>query len=60
MRVVGSVEINRPASQVWAYLADYGNDPSWRAASPRCAHGWWGLQASQDDGDQPLDRGLGG
>jgi uncharacterized membrane protein len=32
VRVVGSVEINRPASQVWAYLADYGNDPSWRAA----------------------------
>ena len=32
MRVVGSVEINRPASQVWAYVADYGNDPGWRAA----------------------------
>ena len=32
MRVVGSVEINRPASQVWAYVTDYGNDPSWRAA----------------------------
>jgi uncharacterized membrane protein len=32
VRVVGSVEINRPASQVWAYVADYGNDPSWRAA----------------------------
>ena len=32
MRVVGSVEIDRPASQVWAYVADYGNDPSWRAA----------------------------
>jgi hypothetical protein len=30
--VVGSVEIDRPASQVWAYVADYGNDPSWRAA----------------------------
>ena len=23
---------DRPASQVWAYVADYGNDPSWRAA----------------------------
>ena len=32
MRVVGSVEIDRPASQAWAYVADYGNDPSWRAA----------------------------
>ena len=32
MRVVGSVKIDRPASQVWAYGADYGNDPSWRAA----------------------------
>jgi len=26
------VEINRPASQVWAYVADYGNDTGWRAA----------------------------
>ena len=32
MRVVGSVEIDRPASAVWAYVAAYGNDPSWRAA----------------------------
>jgi hypothetical protein len=32
VRVVGSVEIGRPASEVWAYVADYGNDPSWRAA----------------------------
>jgi uncharacterized membrane protein len=32
MRVGGSVAIDRPASQVWAYVADYGNDPSWRAA----------------------------
>jgi uncharacterized membrane protein len=32
MRVGGSVAIGRPASQVWAYVADYGNDPSWRAA----------------------------
>ena len=32
VRVVGSVEINQPASQVWAYVADYRNDPSWRAA----------------------------
>jgi hypothetical protein len=31
VRVVGSVEINRPASQVGAYVADYGNDPGWRA-----------------------------
>jgi uncharacterized membrane protein len=31
VRVAGSVEINRPASQVWAYVADYGNDTSWRA-----------------------------
>jgi hypothetical protein len=26
VRVVGSVEISRPASQVWACVADYGND----------------------------------
>ena len=32
MRMVGSVEIDRSASEVWAYVADYGNDPSWRAA----------------------------
>jgi hypothetical protein len=32
VRVVGSVEIDRPASQVWAYVADYGNDPSLQAA----------------------------
>ena len=32
MRIVASVNIDRPASQVWAYVADYGNDPSWRAA----------------------------
>ena len=32
MRVVGSMEINQPASQVWTYVTDYGNDPSWRAA----------------------------
>jgi hypothetical protein len=31
MRIVASVNIDRPASQVWAYVADYGNDPSWRA-----------------------------
>lgn len=30
MRVVASVEISRPASQVWAYVADYGNDMGWR------------------------------
>jgi hypothetical protein len=30
VRVVGSVEI-RPAGQVWAHVADYGNDTSWRA-----------------------------
>ena len=32
MRVVGSVKISRPADQVWAYVADYGHDPSWRAS----------------------------
>jgi hypothetical protein len=26
------VDIDRPAGRVWAYVADYGNDPSWRAA----------------------------
>jgi uncharacterized membrane protein len=31
VRVMGSVEIDRPASQVWAYVADYHNDTSWRA-----------------------------
>jgi uncharacterized protein YndB with AHSA1/START domain len=31
VRIVASVEIDRPASQVWAYVADYGHDPSWRA-----------------------------
>lgn len=31
MRIVGSVEIYRPASQVWAYVADYRNDIGWRA-----------------------------
>jgi len=30
VRVVGSVTIDRPASEVWAYVADYGNDASWR------------------------------
>jgi Polyketide cyclase / dehydrase and lipid transport len=32
VRVEGSVEIDRAAGEVWAYVADYGNDPSWRAA----------------------------
>jgi uncharacterized membrane protein len=32
VRVGGSVAIDRPASRIWAYVADYGNDPSWRAA----------------------------
>ena len=32
MRIVASVSIGRPASQVWAYVADYDNDTSWRAA----------------------------
>ena len=32
VRMVDSVEIDRPASLVWAYVADYGNDTSWRAA----------------------------
>jgi uncharacterized membrane protein len=31
VRIVASVNIGRPASQVWAYVADYGHDPSWRA-----------------------------
>ena len=31
MPIVDSVEINRPADQVWAYVADYRNDTSWRA-----------------------------
>ena len=35
MRVAGSVEISRPASLVWAFVADYGNDTSWRAAVTR-------------------------
>ena len=30
MRIVASVNIDRPASQVWAYVANYGNDTSWR------------------------------
>jgi Polyketide cyclase / dehydrase and lipid transport len=30
VRIVASVEIDRPASQVWAYVADSGHDPSWR------------------------------
>ena len=29
--MVGSAEVNRPADQIWAYVADYGHDPSWRA-----------------------------
>ncbi len=31
MRVACSVEIDRPAREVWAYVADYGNDTRWRA-----------------------------
>jgi hypothetical protein len=31
VRIVGSVEIHRPARQVWAYVADYRNDIGWRA-----------------------------
>jgi uncharacterized membrane protein len=31
VRVAYSVEIDRPASDVWAYVADYENDTSWRA-----------------------------
>jgi uncharacterized membrane protein len=30
VRIVARVNIDRPASQVWVYVADYGNDPSWR------------------------------
>jgi uncharacterized membrane protein len=33
VRIVGSIKINRPADQVWAYVADYGNDTSWRASA---------------------------
>jgi uncharacterized protein (DUF2237 family) len=45
VRVVGSVEIDGPASEVFAYVADYGNDPSWRAAETqmrgvRTGPGW--------------------
>src|SRR5829696_8759775 len=32
VRVVGSVKINQPADQIWAYVTDYGNDTSWRAS----------------------------
>ena len=35
MRIVASVDIDRPASQAWAYVADYGHDPSWRASVPQ-------------------------
>ena len=35
MRVVGSVDIDRPVGQVWAYVADYGNDPTWRGGVTR-------------------------
>jgi uncharacterized membrane protein len=38
VRVMGSVEIDRPASEVWAYVADFGNDPSWRAAVTQLRH----------------------
>jgi uncharacterized membrane protein len=30
VRIAARVNIDRPASQVWAYVADYGNDPGWR------------------------------
>jgi uncharacterized membrane protein len=46
VRVVGSVEIDRPVSQVWVYVADYGNDTGWRAAvrqmplAARTGSGW--------------------
>jgi hypothetical protein len=30
MRIVATVNIDRSASQVWAYVADYGNNTSWR------------------------------
>jgi uncharacterized membrane protein len=32
VRIVASVNIDRPATQVWAYVADYGNDPLWRGS----------------------------
>jgi hypothetical protein len=28
VQIVGSVEIDRPASQVWAYVADYATTPA--------------------------------
>jgi hypothetical protein len=31
VRIVGSVAIDRPTSQVWVYVADYDNDANWRA-----------------------------
>jgi hypothetical protein len=31
MRIVASVSIGQPASQVLAYMADYSNDSSWCA-----------------------------
>jgi hypothetical protein len=34
----GSAEIHRPASQVWAYVADYPTTPAGEPASPTCAH----------------------
>jgi hypothetical protein len=30
MRIMASVNIDQAASQVWVYVADYGNDTSWR------------------------------
>jgi polyketide cyclase/dehydrase/lipid transport protein len=35
VRVACTVQVNRPASEVWAYVADYGNDTSWRAGVSR-------------------------
>jgi hypothetical protein len=35
VRVAYSVEIDRPARDVWAYVADYGNDTSWRVGVSR-------------------------
>ena len=28
--ITHEIDIDRPAAEVWALLADYGNDPTWR------------------------------
>jgi len=36
MEVAASIDINRPASAVFAYLADMSNNPSWQKGMERC------------------------